>query len=153
MSKICYLFVYGTLRTGQESHNILKSIDAKLIAQGLTSDNLLLIGNKNINFPYLIDVNFGKGIKGEIYKINEDNLILLDELEEHQNFFKRKKKSILYYDCGMCNKNQPKTLTCWTYVIDDKIVIQKIVGKIKESFDIIESGDWIEYKNSLQLIE
>lgn len=144
MNKEHYIFIYDNMRLNQDKYYILRNIGAEFFHKGTTKDNMLLLGNKIRKSPLLIDVNFGSGVKGEIFKISEKGLLYLDSLDEFKQIIKRKQKSILYNDC-LCKTDKYNLIDCWTYVIDNKRAIEDIFSNLDSYFDIIESGDWIKY--------
>jgi gamma-glutamylcyclotransferase (GGCT)/AIG2-like uncharacterized protein YtfP len=144
MSKENYIFIYDNMRLNQNKYFILRNIGAEFFHKGTTKDNLLLLGNKTKKTPLLFDVNFGSGVKGEIFKISEKGLNYLDSLDENKQLVKRKQKNILYNDC-LCKTNKLNTIECWIYIIDNKKAIEDVFSGLDNYFDIIESGDWNEY--------
>ncbi len=69
-----YLFVYGTLISGESNHKTLGN--SKLLGIAYTKGKLFDIGN----YPALVPEG-NNDIKGEVYKINEEILKQCDLLE------------------------------------------------------------------------
>ena len=78
------VFVYGTLKQGKSNHNIMSN--AEFLGKTMTEDDdfdLIDLGA----FPAAID-GYSK-ILGEIYRVNESELQMLDRLEGNGTFFQR----------------------------------------------------------------
>lgn len=80
-----YIFVYGTLLTEERNHYLL--------------ENSILIGNGYIKDYFMFNVGTYPGIQkskynnkivlGEVYKVNDETVVLLDELEEVGYLYKK----------------------------------------------------------------
>ena len=80
-----YIFVYGTLLTEERNHYLL--------------ENSILIGNGYIKDYFMFNVGTYPGIQkskynnkivlGEVYKVNDETMVLLDELEEVGYLYKK----------------------------------------------------------------
>lgn len=92
------VFVYGTLKINEPNHYWLTDSSngvSKLITNGKTSNQFPMLIATRYNIPFLVDLsNIGNAINGEIYEINEQMLIKLDELEGHPNYYLRKQITI-----------------------------------------------------------
>ncbi|RKD22714.1 hypothetical protein BEP19_10685 [Ammoniphilus oxalaticus] len=123
MSKKHYVFVYGTLRTGEPNHHLLHHAQ-RIVEQCWTQGTLLDVGP----FPALIPNRRGR-IYGELYLINEQQLQTLDQLEGFhgqgkQNHFERIRQTI---------HGDRSSLEAWVYVYPNSN---------KDSYPIIQHGDW-----------
>lgn len=76
------VFVYGTLRKGGTYHHFLKN--ARLL-----KENYLLPGFRLYDYrhwyPYMVKGNKEDVVTGEIYKVDEAGLQLLNQLEDVEN--------------------------------------------------------------------
>ncbi|MFW6046457.1 MAG: gamma-glutamylcyclotransferase family protein [Candidatus Woesearchaeota archaeon] len=79
------VFVYGTLLSGCENHDLLDNV--LFVGKAKTKKKGLLYIINNI--PYLNFKRNGKNIKGELYLVDERTLKDLDDLEGHPHFYKR----------------------------------------------------------------
>lgn len=80
-----YIFVYGTLKTGQPNHHIMTNGvhgKARFHGKGRTVEKYPLVIAGVYNIPYLINTA-GKGhhVVGEIYGVDDQLLQYLDEFE------------------------------------------------------------------------
>lgn len=141
-----YIFIYNSLRKGCPNNHIMDELNALYFASGFTIDNLLLVGSKNNDNPYLMDVNFGKNVYGDIYKININKLKILDEIEGYPLLCNRVEKIIFYNNC-LCPKKKYIPIKCYIYIINDKDMIQNIIKNVNNTLDIIDSGDWKTYNS------
>lgn len=88
-----YIFVYGTLKQGFHNHYLLE--DAEFISEAKTKQQYPMVNTEEY-FPYLID-EAGKGysIEGELYRIDEEILTMLDILEGYPEHYDRKKIKVV----------------------------------------------------------
>ena len=83
------IFVYGTLKKDFHNHHYLE--DAEFICGATTKEKYPMV-NVEEYFPYLINKKgIGYHIKGELYKIDEAVLSMLDILEGYPELFMREK--------------------------------------------------------------
>ncbi|OXS62109.1 hypothetical protein B1B00_07560 [Bacillus sp. DSM 27956] len=117
-----YVFVYGTLRRHESNHSLLK--DASLVREQAWVEGILYETNKG--YPALKE---GNGTAyGEVYKIDSDILLKIDELEDfledrEKNLFIRKLKEV---------ETDTGTREAFVYYSEDKALFQ----------EEIPSGDW-----------
>ncbi len=95
-----YVFVYGTLKKGKSLHFYLKK--SQFVGKGYIKGYDL----------YLVDwypaVVKGKGkVFGEVYKVDEETLSILDKVEEEGILYKRVREDVFLGD---------KVIQCWIYV-------------------------------------
>ncbi|OEH84555.1 hypothetical protein BHU72_08590 [Desulfuribacillus stibiiarsenatis] len=88
------VFVYGTLRAGQENHSLLK--DAMLIDADAWAHGIMY--NTTLGYPAVYD-DFENFVYGELYQVSDSELQVLDELEDYHgdsqyNEYMRVKKDI-----------------------------------------------------------
>lgn len=113
------VFVYGTLRQGEENHGLLAG--ARMLGKITIDDGYTMIDLGD--YPAVI--THGKNaVIGEVYEISEDMLIALDELEECPDYYLRRLIATPYG-------------RAWIYVLD------RPPG---EYICEIGSGDWSEYR-------
>lgn len=86
------LFVYGTLKRGLRYHAYLEN--AEFVAQARTVEAFPLV-YKPRGIPYLIDVaGVGHRVWGEVYRVNDETLRQVDELESHPRWYRRKETPV-----------------------------------------------------------
>ncbi|EDV27777.1 uncharacterized protein TRIADDRAFT_17273, partial [Trichoplax adhaerens] len=120
------VFVYGTLKTDEPNHYLLedpKTGKAKLIAKGLTAAPYPLIVHSCYSIPVMLDEP-GRGhmIEGEVYRIDNDMLRVLDQLEGHPEFYTRTMIDITLTELAYCDTELP-------YSLNDKIQCQAYIVK------------------------
>tara|TARA_R100000353_G_scaffold174044_1_gene141255 strand:+ start:190 stop:621 length:432 start_codon:yes stop_codon:yes gene_type:complete len=120
------VFVYGTLREGFNNHYLLTT--SKWIDYGITDKKYYM---SELGIPFVVEKPDLTKIKGELYEVSDDTLEILDLLEGHPNFYKRKKVNIKSNFSG-------KIVKAWLYFYP--------VIKGRPIF----SGDFKEYKEALQ---
>jgi gamma-glutamylcyclotransferase (GGCT)/AIG2-like uncharacterized protein YtfP len=79
------VFVYGTLRQGEENHHFLEGCE--LVAQYCTGPDFVLFDLGH--YPGMVQGQ--QEICGEIYRINADTLSKLDHLEDVSYEYRREK--------------------------------------------------------------
>jgi len=117
-----YLFVYGTLKNGFHNHHLLENTE--FICSATTKQRYPMV-NIEEYFPYLID-DEGEGchIEGEVYKIGEETLAIIDILEGYPELYNRHK--IIVKSFGI-------ELQAITYFVNEKIDYQNL--KLLKSFE------------------
>jgi len=87
------LFVYGTLKSGQPNHTILKDPAnglAKYWCKATTTTKMPLVIGTRYNIPFLINKpGIGGYVTGEIYEVDDQMMHILDNLEDCQRIYKR----------------------------------------------------------------
>ena len=87
-----YLFVYGTLQSGQINHYYLK--DARFIDKARSIPLFQIIQREYDSYRYpaafLSQEPDAQPLKGEIYEIDENTLKTIDELEDYPHEYDRK---------------------------------------------------------------
>lgn len=75
-----HVFVYGTLKRGFPNSHLLK--DAEMAGHFETEEKYPLVVGGEFYSPYLLNIE-GKGhnVRGEVYRVDDDMLEKLDELE------------------------------------------------------------------------
>lgn len=129
-----YLFVYGTLRR-TPSHRSGNSAHDKFLSQAIYCGTASIAGHLISLGAYpalIVDSNSTTNVKGEIYRIQESDLVALDLYEEIEplstnNEFQRVQKPITS-DAG-------EQFSVWIYLLNSD------EGDYKK-YDVIESGDW-----------
>ncbi|NPA11429.1 MAG: gamma-glutamylcyclotransferase [Epsilonproteobacteria bacterium] len=98
------IFVYGTLKRNKKLHHYLKT--ASFLGECSTKNRYPLFVAKSKWYPYMLNKNDGKIIKGELYKLNFNTLKMLDRIEETPHYYVRKQIPVNY---------NGKTLKVWCY--------------------------------------
>ena len=88
-----YIFVYGTLKKGFHNHYLLE--DAEFICKATTKKKYPMV-NTEEDFPYLLNKQgIGCNIQGEVYRIDDDILAMLDILEGYPEHYTREMIQVL----------------------------------------------------------
>ncbi|WP_457747591.1 gamma-glutamylcyclotransferase family protein [Sulfurimonas sp.] len=117
-----YLFVYGTLKKGFYNHQILE--DAEFICSATTKQKYPMV-NIEEYFPYLIDAEgIGHHVEGEVYKIDNKTLAMLDVLEGYPELYNRHQITV---------KSLGAELQAITYFVNEKIDYQNL--ELLKSFE------------------
>ena len=120
------VFVYGTLKTGEPNHYLLKQPEESsgksiLIGTGYTQKKFPLVIATKYNIPHLLDAS-GKGdfVTGEVYTVDQPMLDRLDVLEGIPKHYQRRFEAIVLKDClweeGKKELRTNTVLNCWIYV-------------------------------------
>lgn len=120
-----YIFVYGTLLTEERNHYLLEN--SILIGNGYIKDYFMFnVGT----YPGIQKSNYNKKIVlGEVYKVNDETMVLLDELEEVGYLYKKELVTI--------------------YLDNDEIVnayVYEYILKNYEENNIVNEYDWKKIK-------
>jgi len=84
-----YVFVYGTLKKGFSNHFFIS--DCEFICKSKTIDKYQLYPNIDRSFPYLIINEKSQNIYGELYKIEDKEILeTLDILEGYPIHYNKK---------------------------------------------------------------
>lgn len=82
-----YIFVYGSLKNGFENHGWLEDI-GYYIGNGITKNAEFKMYSVDDRYPAITQGN--EKISGELYRIDDDNIIYIDYLEGYPNYYDRK---------------------------------------------------------------
>lgn len=103
MEEEIWIATYGTLKKGYNNYK-LHLTNSTFIGRGTTQDKYPLIIK---DLPYLIDeVGVGHQVEVDVFTVSQQVLGLLDEFEDHPNWYMRKEIPI------NINGN---TKNCWLY--------------------------------------
>lgn len=109
------LFVYGTLKQSFTNHHYLKDATFLGKVQTYTPYPMIL---KHPAFPYLINKpNEGLHVKGELYEVNYQTLLLIDDLEGCPEHYTRSEVEI--------SKDNHEIDRAWVYFVKEKISYSK----------------------------
>ena len=115
------VFVYGTLRRGEENHRMI--VGNTILGNTLTDERYTMYDLGE--YPAVIQ-NGKSAIIGEVYDISTDLLATLDKLEECPDYYRR-----LYIDTPYGK--------AWMYVL----------SRLPDAYDCkIDSGDWVGHRTS-----
>jgi gamma-glutamylcyclotransferase (GGCT)/AIG2-like uncharacterized protein YtfP len=119
--------VYGTLRRGQTNAHYMQG--ATCIADRAWTYGKLF--DTNEGYPAMICSNEEK-VYGEIYKVNDEVLHKLDELEEYTG----NAETDLYDRIAQTVYAGNREIHAYVYIAQDKKMLKKV----------IDSGDWLIYQ-------
>jgi len=114
-----YIFVYGTLKRGFPSHYLLKN--SIFIDYALTQKKFVMYSNGS--YPLIIpdEVHEKSGfVKGEVYKVNENILKILDEFEDVPEEYVREKAEVLLL-------NKKRIISAFLYISSKKPTHLKVI--------------------------
>ncbi len=133
-----YIFVYGSLRKGLRNHHYLQN--SEYVGDFTSEKQFHLITYKNLHFPYLLEnaeidkpMNF---VTGEIYKVKNDILKKIDNLEYNSELYERKKYIF---------KNNEQEIEAYVYILIKPIILDYIKENLDKDYFLIKSGDWCEF--------
>ncbi|UYV60833.1 GGACT [Cordylochernes scorpioides] len=109
------VFVYGTLKSGEPNHDLIKSSStgARLVGRAKTCHRWPLIIASRYNIPYLLHCrDKGEHVLGEVYEVDDDMLAKLDELECHPDYYTRRKEPVHLLSTST-------EITPWIYFLRD----------------------------------
>ena len=107
------VFVYGTLKKNKERGGLLTDF----VGDGFTSNLTLHLPNDEFPFPFCIKEKDGRGCYGEVYNINDEELIFLDAIEGNGFLYERKEVEVTLSDLS---KHK-----CIVYTLCDGIVEER----------------------------
>ena len=82
------VFVYGTLCRGRANHSLLRDVIFAGVAR--TCNRFPLVLWTQFRIPFVLNCpGLGHCIKGELYAVNEAQLLALDRLENHPSHYTR----------------------------------------------------------------
>lgn len=116
------IFVYGTLKKGECNNYILES------GFFIKEENLpqfSLVESIGVPFPFAIMDDEPKGIKGELYAVDDSVLLRLDQLEGHPSMYVRTEIGNVIF--------QGNKIPLFIYLFDKR--------KLRE-YSIVENGVW-----------
>jgi gamma-glutamylcyclotransferase (GGCT)/AIG2-like uncharacterized protein YtfP len=120
-----YVFVYGTLMRGFNNNHLLSS--AEYIEKASTEKEYKLVAS---GIPFLTEQPGNSYVLGELYRVDDNVLGLLDELENHPNWYERKKINVIT-EVG-------DKVEAWAYFMPDR----HVPGSAQE----IVNGSYSDYK-------
>ena len=86
------LFVYGTLKTGGRYHCLLENGNVRFRGKAVTREKFIMYERDGI--PYVSRKRSLSRIEGEVYEVDEETLICLDDLEGHPRWYKREEVDV-----------------------------------------------------------
>ena len=116
------VFVYGTLRRGDERSMSVRFPNSKFVAEAKVSGSLYDLGA----YPGLVSNDSNSLVIGEVYEVDDELLNQLDEFEATSNYV-RKQIEIRF---------GTERTTGWVYEPNPEYDSPRT---------LITSGDWIEY--------
>ena len=97
------VFVYGTLKSGQSNHHLLK--DSKFLGKAKTILKYAMVDNFNSTYPYMLGVHKdGFNIEGEVYEVDEGIKKVLDALEGVPSVYIEDEITVKLDDSNTCIK-------------------------------------------------
>jgi gamma-glutamylcyclotransferase (GGCT)/AIG2-like uncharacterized protein YtfP len=114
------VFVYGTLRRGYVNHHLLQG--ARYLGPASSQRAYALyLGD----FPYLVESQAVCAVVGELYGVSPAGLRLLDQLEEHPDWYERRLAPII--------DSQGQARQAWVYFFP------QAQGRLLASGDLTEA--------------
>lgn len=124
------VFVYGTLRTGNYNHTVMKRAKGKYVGLGTIDATMVNLGA----YPAVVLKDGPSKVVGEVYEIaNQDLLNHLDRLEGYPWMYSRDEVPV----------NMPD-------FPDTKAWVYHMPNVMERHTQIIESGDWEVHKSARQ---
>ena len=109
-------FVYGTLRRGEPNHHLLDG--CAFVGAGRTEPRFTLVSLGA--FPALV-AGGETAVRGEVYEVDVATLAALDRLEEHPDFYQRRR---IRLEGG------------------EEVVVYVLPRELARGYPAILSGDW-----------
>ncbi|XP_077524418.1 gamma-glutamylaminecyclotransferase-like isoform X2 [Amblyomma americanum] len=115
-----YVFVYGTLKTGEPNSAVMKDSkngNATLIGTATTVKKWPLVIASTYNIPYLLYCE-GKGhnVTGELYSVDDKMLATLDDFECHPKYYVRTEEDV-EMSADQPDEKCKKRLKAWIYFL------------------------------------
>lgn len=123
-----YVFVYGTLMRGLWNHAYMG--ESKFIGSATTEENYTLKVGAFSSVPFLTKEPSDTYVRGELYKVSEETLELVDRLESHPTGYTREVVNVI--------SDEGEPFKAWVYFNNSA------VGN-HEHLTVIESGDYKEH--------
>ena len=101
------LFVYGTLKLGHSNNRLLKGAEFLGVAKTLEKYSLYESG-----IPFVFKGESVSQIFGELYRVDELTLKIVDRLEGHPEVYRREKVQVV--------TEEGRTVTAWMYFYPEK---------------------------------
>ena len=101
------IFVYGTLKKGKQFNYLLNK--AKFIGNAETVERYSLYFD---GIPYLVKSDEVSHVKGEVYELDSELLKMIDEFEEHPNYYVREMVKVKLTD--------GEVVSVWAYFFHEK---------------------------------
>uniref|UniRef100_A0A6M2E4R1 Gamma-glutamylcyclotransferase family protein n=1 Tax=Amblyomma tuberculatum TaxID=48802 RepID=A0A6M2E4R1_9ACAR len=115
-----YVFVYGTLKTGEPNSGVVKESkngSATLIGTATTVKKWPLVIASTYNIPYLLYCE-GKGnnVTGEVYSVDDKMLATLDDFECHPKYYVRTEEDV-ELSADQPDEKSKKQMKAWIYFL------------------------------------
>lgn len=101
------LFTYGTLQKGFSNHYLIKG--AEYLGSGKTLEKYSLYES---GIPYVFKGEEVSQIHGELYRVDNHTLKIIDRLEGHPDWYRREEVAVL--------TENGVTVTAWLYFYPEK---------------------------------
>jgi gamma-glutamylaminecyclotransferase len=101
------IFVYGTLKRNKQFNYIMKR--AKFIGEAETIEKYALYFD---HIPYMVKNEKISNVKGEVYEVTSDLLKLIDDFEEHPDYYKREEIRVKLENGDI--------ISVWAYLFPEK---------------------------------
>ncbi|XP_060047810.1 gamma-glutamylaminecyclotransferase isoform X2 [Erinaceus europaeus] len=110
------VFVYGTLKSGQPNHGVLRDSahgQAALRGPGRTRERFPLVIAGPHNVPFLLRrPGCGHRVRGEVYAVDGALLSFLDDFEDCPHMYQRTPAAVVLDGDG---GEEGRTVECWLY--------------------------------------
>lgn len=131
-----YVFVYGTLRSGEQRDINLLKPSPQWVGEGLVAGTLYDLGD----YPG-IRLNGPGSVCGEVYRISAELERVLDDIEEvwpqQTGEYARREASIELVTGGQASGEGDPAIDCLVY----EIATQRTLGRA-----VIADGDWVRHR-------
>ncbi|CAD5213355.1 unnamed protein product [Bursaphelenchus okinawaensis] len=114
------VFVYGTLKRNEPNHQVMSNTlrgVASFAGTARMTQKYPLIISTQYNIPFLLkDAGNGEYVQGELYNVEDEKLVELDELENHPHFYVRHEEKFEL----ISDKNGEKikgNVIAWVYLL------------------------------------
>jgi len=143
-----YIFFYGTLRkNGTNYGRIDNNPDIKYIGKFKTENKYSFIGLKSGSFPYASEDSFSDvekvNVVGELYEIMRNKREFIQNIDKLEYNYSRQFANIIM---------NGKKVKSYIYLLTNPELIKEIEPNIspngRQRFVYIDSGDWINWKES-----
>uniref|UniRef100_A0A0G4HRR3 Gamma-glutamylcyclotransferase family protein n=1 Tax=Chromera velia CCMP2878 TaxID=1169474 RepID=A0A0G4HRR3_9ALVE len=145
-SKRFLVFVYGTLKTGQPNHHVMKRLGAVKLGDAQTERRHRLVVGGPYNIPYMFpplhEGDNGSGgeqrVDGEVYEVDANAIDFLDEFESAPVMYERKQIALQSVPAPL-----PKETVIEGYVLNPSFHLFKELQQLEPISSYADKGEYI----------